>query len=92
MADKNLVIVESPTKARTISKILGSNFTVVSSMGHVIDLPEKKMGVDIEAGFVPTYKILSGRKKLLAQLKKDAKGADNIYMATDPDREGEAIG
>jgi DNA topoisomerase-1 len=92
MADKNLVIVESPTKARTISKILGSNFTVVPSMGHVIDLPEKKMGVDIEAGFVPSYKILAGRKKLLAQLKKDAKGAANIYMATDPDREGEAIG
>jgi DNA topoisomerase I len=92
MADKNLVIVESPTKARTISKILGSNFTVVSSMGHLIDLPAKELGVDIEAGFVPTYKILAGRKKLLAQLKKDAKGADNIYMATDPDREGEAIG
>jgi DNA topoisomerase-1 len=92
MADKNLVIVESPTKARTISKILGSNYTVVPSMGHVIDLPEKKMGVDIEAGFVPTYKILAGRKKLLAQLKKDAKGVTNIYMATDPDREGEAIG
>ena len=92
MADKNLVIVESPTKARTISKILGANFTVVSSMGHVIDLPEKQLGVDIEGGFVPTYKVLSGRKKLLAQLKKDAKAADNIYMATDPDREGEAIG
>ena len=92
MADKNLVIVESPAKARTISKILGSNFTVVPSMGHVIDLPEKKMGVDIEAGFVPSYKILAGRKKLLAQLKKDAKNVANIYMATDPDREGEAIG
>jgi DNA topoisomerase I len=92
MSDKNLVIVESPTKARTISKILGNHYTVVPSMGHVIDLPEKKMGVDIEAGFVPTYKILSGRKKLLAQLKKDAKDAANIYMATDPDREGEAIG
>ena len=93
MADKNLVIVESPTKARTISKILGANFTVtVPSMGHVIDLPAKTMGVDIEGGFVPTYKILSGRKKLLTQLKKDGKAADNIYMATDPDREGEAIG
>ncbi len=92
MADKNLVIVESPTKARTISKILGSNFTVVPSMGHVIDLPAKKLGVDIEGGFVPSYSILAGRKKILAQLKKDAKAAVNIYMATDPDREGEAIG
>jgi len=92
MADKNLVIVESPTKARTISKILGSNYTVVPSMGHVIDLPAKKMGVDIEGGFVPSYTILTGRKKILAQLKKDGKGAANIYMATDPDREGEAIG
>ncbi len=92
MADKNLVIVESPTKARTISKILGSNFTVVPSMGHVIDLPAKKLGVDIEGGFVPSYSILAGRKKILAQLKKDGKAADNIYMATDPDREGEAIG
>ncbi|MFH0827806.1 MAG: type I DNA topoisomerase, partial [Candidatus Omnitrophota bacterium] len=92
MAEKNLVIVESPTKARTISKIMGSNFTVLPSMGHVIDLPAKKLGVDIEGGFVPTYKILAARKKLLAQLKKEAKGAANIYMATDPDREGEAIG
>ncbi len=92
MAEKNLVIVESPTKARTISKIMGGNFTVLPSMGHVIDLPAKKLGVDIEGGFVPTYKILAGRKKLLAQLKKEAKGAANIYMATDPDREGEAIG
>ncbi len=92
MANKNLVIVESPTKARTISKILGSDFMVVSSMGHVIDLPAKELGVDIDAGFVPSYKVLSGRKKLITQLKKDAKGAVNIYMATDPDREGEAIG
>jgi DNA topoisomerase I len=92
MADKKLVIVESPTKARTISKILGSDFTVVSSMGHVIDLPAKELGVDIEGGFIPTYKTLSGRKKLLTQLKKDAKSAAEIYMATDPDREGEAIG
>jgi len=92
MADKNLVIVESPAKARTISKILGENFKVVFSMGHVIDLPAKKLGVDIEGGFIPSYKILPGRKKLLTQLKKEAKSAVNIYMATDPDREGEAIG
>jgi len=89
---KNLVIVESPTKAKTISKILGDDFRVVSSMGHIIDLPAKKLGVDVEDKFKPTYVVIPGRKKILAQLKKEAKGKDNIYIATDPDREGEAIG
>jgi DNA topoisomerase I len=89
---KNLVIVESPTKAKTISKILGEDFKVVSSMGHIIDLPKKKLGVDIENKFKPEYVIIPGRKKILAQLKKESKGKEKIYIATDPDREGEAIG
>lgn len=92
MKYKSLVIVESPTKAKTISKILGKEFTVTSSMGHIIDLPQKKLGVDIENNFEPDYTVLPGRKKVLAALKKDAKDKDNIYIATDPDREGEAIG
>jgi len=93
MADqKKLVIVESPAKAKTISKILGDHFTVVPSMGHVIDLPKKELGVDIENGFAPSYVVMSTRKKMLTQLKKDAKAADAVYIATDPDREGEAIG
>ena len=86
------MIVESPTKAKTISKILGDDFRVVSSMGHIIDLPAKKLGVDVEDKFKPTYVVIPGRKKILAQLKKEAKGKENIYIATDPDREGEAIG
>ncbi|MDD5432714.1 MAG: type I DNA topoisomerase [Candidatus Omnitrophica bacterium] len=92
MKDKSLVIVESPTKAKTISKILGKNFSVVSSMGHIIDLPKKKLGVDIENNFEAEYVVIPGRKKLLDTLKKEAKDKDNIFMATDPDREGEAIG
>lgn len=89
---KNLVIVESPTKAKTISKILGADFSVLSSMGHIIDLPQKKLGVDVEDKFKPEYVVIPGRKKILAQLKKEAKGKEKIYVATDPDREGEAIG
>jgi DNA topoisomerase-1 len=89
---KSLVIVESPTKAKTIKKILGDNFSVVSSMGHIIDLPQKKLGVDLEKGFEPEYVTLSGRQKTLASLKKEAKNKEAIYIATDPDREGEAIG
>lgn len=89
---KYLVIVESPTKAKTISKILGQDYKVVSSMGHIIDLPAKKLGVDVEDNFKPEYTVIPGRKKILAQLKKEAKGKESIYIATDPDREGEAIG
>jgi DNA topoisomerase I len=92
MAKENLVVVESPTKAKTISKILGKDFSVVPSMGHLIDLPKKELGVDIEKNFEPTYVIIPGRKKILADLKKAGKSADHIYVATDPDREGEAIG
>ncbi len=89
---RNLVIVESPTKAKTISKILGPDFSVISSMGHIIDLPQKELGVDIENKFKPEYVVIPGRKKLLTQLKKQAKEKEKIYVATDPDREGEAIG
>jgi DNA topoisomerase-1 len=89
---KNLVIVESPTKAKTIGKILGEDFDVVSSMGHIIDLPQKELGVDIDNKFKPEYVVIPSRKKLLTQLKKDAKSKEKIYIATDPDREGEAIG
>ncbi|MDD5561057.1 MAG: type I DNA topoisomerase [Candidatus Omnitrophica bacterium] len=89
---KNLVIVESPTKAKTISKILGQDFSVVSSMGHIIDLPQKELGVDVDNNFKPEYVIIPARKKLLTQLRKEAKSKEKIYVATDPDREGEAIG
>jgi DNA topoisomerase-1 len=92
MLNKNLVIVESPTKAKTIGKILGKDFSVVSCMGHLIDLPEKELGVDIENEFRPHYVAISGRQKTLTAIKKEAKGKDKIYVATDPDREGEAIG
>src|SRR3989338_6080788 len=92
MPKKGLVIVESPTKARTISKILGGEFEVVSSMGHIIDLPQKKLGVDIEKDFEPEFVVIPGRQKILTALKKEAKGKEIIYIATDPDREGEAIG
>lgn len=92
MSDKNLVIVESPTKAKTISKILGEKFSVVSSMGHLIDLPQKELGVDIENNFQPTYTVIPGRQKILSSLKKEARGKQAIFVATDPDREGEAIG
>jgi len=93
MTKKNsLVIVESPTKATTIGKILGSNFSVVSSMGHLIDLPEKELGVDIHKSFKPSYVVIPGRQKVLTNLKKEAKDKDKIYIATDLDREGEAIG
>jgi len=89
---KGLVIVESPTKAKTIGKILGDSFTVVSSMGHIIDLPQKKLGVDMENNFEPEYVTIPGRQKVLSQLKKGAKSKETVYVATDPDREGEAIG
>lgn len=89
---KTLVIVESPTKAKTISKYLGGNFHVESSMGHVRDLPKSKMGVDIEGGtFLPDYEIPASKKKKVSELKKLAKECDDILFATDEDREGEAI-
>ncbi|MDD4894930.1 MAG: type I DNA topoisomerase, partial [Candidatus Omnitrophica bacterium] len=88
----SLVIVESPTKAKTISRILGSDFSVVSSYGHLIDLPKKELGVDVENGFLPSYVVVSGREKIITSLKKEGKTKSDIYVATDPDREGEAIG
>lgn len=88
---KNLVIVESPAKAKTINKFLGKNYTVVASMGHIIDLPKSQLGVDVENDFKPQYVVMADRKKNLSQLKKDAKGKLAIYLAADPDREGEAI-
>ena len=88
---KNLVIVESPAKANTINKFLGKDFVVESSMGHLIDLPKKKLGVDVENDFKPEYVVMPERKKNLAALKKEAKDKDCIYLAADPDREGEAI-
>jgi len=92
MSGRYLVIVESPTKAKTIGKILGPDFSVVSCMGHVIDLPQKELGVEIEQGFRPYYVVIPGRSKIIAMLKKEAKDKELIYIATDPDREGEAIG
>lgn len=88
---KNLVIVESPTKARTITKFLGKDFTVESSFGHVRDLPKTTLGVDVENNFKPTYVVPMKAKKIVATLKKDAEKANTIYFATDEDREGEAI-
>lgn len=91
MADKTLVIVESPAKAKTINKFLGSRYVVTSSMGHIIDLPKSKMGVDIENNFEPKYITIRGKGTILKEIKKEAKKAGKILVATDPDREGEAI-
>ncbi|AVM70176.1 type I DNA topoisomerase [Lachnospiraceae bacterium oral taxon 500] len=88
---KNLVIVESPAKAKTIKKFLGKNYTVEASMGHVRDLPKSSLGVSPENDFEPKYITIRGKGPLIANLKKEAKKADKIYLATDPDREGEAI-
>jgi DNA topoisomerase-1 len=88
---KSLVIVESPAKAKTINKILGKDFGVKASIGHVKDLPKKKIGVDIDNNFKPHYEIIPGKEKIIKELKGEAKKADKIYIATDPDREGEAI-
>ncbi|MBP1577730.1 MAG: DNA topoisomerase I, partial [Oscillospiraceae bacterium] len=87
----NLVIVESPAKAKTIQKYLGKNFSVIASMGHVRDLPKSKFGVDLEHGFVPQYQDIKGKEELIEKLKSEAEKADTVYLATDPDREGEAI-
>ncbi|HXG54681.1 MAG TPA: type I DNA topoisomerase [Vicinamibacterales bacterium] len=89
---KALVVVESPAKAKTINKYLGKNYKVIASMGHVRDLPKSKLGVDVDEGFEPTYEVIASRKKVLKELKDGAKGVDDIFIATDPDREGEAIG
>nr|MBU1328252.1 type I DNA topoisomerase [Candidatus Omnitrophota bacterium] len=88
---KSLVIVESPAKASTINKILGKKFIVSSSMGHIMDLPKSKMGIEIEKDFIPEYIMIPGKKKIVDALKKVAADSDTIFLATDPDREGEAI-
>src|SRR5579862_9194892 len=88
---KNLVIVESPAKAKTIGKYLGKQYVVKASLGHVKDLPKKDLAVDVEHNFTPVYEVIEGKKKLIAELKAEAKKSDAIYLAADPDREGEAI-
>ena len=88
---KGLVIVESPGKAKAIQKYLGKGFIVEASLGHVKDLPKSTLGVDIDNDFETEYVVIPGKEKVLAKLKKLALSADNIYLAPDPDREGEAI-
>ncbi len=88
---KNLVIVESPAKAKTIKRYLGSDYQVMPSVGHVVDLPKSKLGVDIEHDFAPDYVVIKGKEKVIGEIKSAAKGKENIYLASDPDREGEAI-
>ena len=87
----SLIIVESPTKIKTIKKYLGPEFNVVASVGHVKDLPKSSLGIDINHDFTPTYQIMESKKKVVANLKRAARLAENIYLAPDPDREGEAI-
>ena len=89
---KSLVVVESPAKAKTINKYLGKDYKVIASMGHVRDLPKSKLGVDVDEEFEPTYEVIATRKKVLKELKDEAKKSTEIFIATDPDREGEAIG
>ena len=89
---KKVVIVESPTKIKTINKILGSKYKVLSSMGHLIDLPKSTLGVDVENNFEPKFIVVRSKSKILTKLKKDTEKAKEIFVATDPDREGEAIG
>jgi len=91
MAAKNLVIVESPAKAKTLEKYLGRDFQVKASVGHVVDLPKSKLGVDIKKNFAPDFTVILSKQKVINELKKAAKGKENIYLASDPDREGEAI-
>ncbi len=87
----NLIIVESPSKAKTLAKFLGAGYTIKASMGHVRDLPKSKLGVDVDNGFLPEYEVIKGKETQIKELRKAAKGADNVYLAADPDREGEAI-
>ena len=91
MAAKNLVIVESPAKAKTLERYLGRDFQVKASVGHIVDLPKSKLGVDIKKNFAPDFTVIQTKKKIIDELKKAAKGKENIYLASDPDREGEAI-
>ena len=88
---KNLVILESPAKVKTVKKILGANYEVAASGGHVRDLPKSSLGIDVEHDYEPKYITIRGKGDVLAGLRKEVKKADKIYLATDPDREGEAI-
>src|ERR1035438_1440751 len=88
---KALVIVESPAKAKTINKYLGKQFIVKASLGHIKDLPKSDLAVDVEHGFEPVYEVIESKKKLMGELRAAAKDVDQIYLAADPDREGEAI-
>ncbi len=88
---KNLVIVESPAKSKTLVRFLGKDFDVMSTVGHIVDLPKSKIGVDVDNNFEPEYIVIKGKEKVIAELKKAAKKAETIYLAPDPDREGEAI-
>ncbi|RLE41360.1 type I DNA topoisomerase [Candidatus Woesearchaeota archaeon] len=91
MKDSYLVVVESPTKARTIKRILGNPYRVFSCMGHIVDLPENRLGVKIKDGFIPQYRVIKGKEKIVKDLKEESKKVKKIFLATDPDREGEAI-
>ena len=86
-----LVIVESPAKAKTIGKYLGSDYVVKASMGHLRDLPKKKMSIDIEHDFQPEYVPIEGKDKIIKEIRSEIRKSDFVYLATDPDREGEAI-
>ena len=88
---KNLVIVESPAKAKTIERFLGKDFVVESSFGHIVDLPSKELGVNVEGDFLPNYSVSSDKKAVVKKLKALAKKADTVWLASDEDREGEAI-
>src|SRR5258708_14703580 len=89
---KSLVVVESPAKAKTINKYLGKDYKVMASMGHVRDLPKSKLGVAVDEDFEPTYEVIASRKKVLKELKDEAKKATTIFMAPDPDRQGVPTG
>ena len=88
---KKLIIVESPAKAKTINRYLGSDYLVMSSMGHLIDLPRSRLAIDVDHGFEPEYITIRGRAKILNDLKKEAKKAEEVLLAADDDREGESI-
>jgi DNA topoisomerase-1 len=91
MTKTDLVIVESPAKAKTIGRYLGPDYTVIASMGHIRDLPKSKIGVDLENDFEPSYQPIKGKEDVIKELKRAAKRSNHVYLATDPDREGEAI-
>jgi len=87
----SLIIVESPTKAKTIQKYFKKGYKVISSVGHIIDLPKSKLGIDIESNFTPHYITIKGKGKVIKNIKDQSRIADEVFIATDPDREGEAI-